>query len=219
MDYTNYARWLPVYVRDMVKLPETHPDIYAEFMKENFVIQKSAHKFSLIAKDQSHEQSNKYFQEHGEAAGLYENSDVLTIFMLAGPDCSRCIQEFEGVLDSSLQSTAYDEEANFLQVKYRKDVLSFVDYVNQLGNPFLVTGQQLVALNTQEVVEQEVATSLCKIPELDLAKHADYVLQTLEKCTLPVSETIARNKILTFTNRPDSQNGKNPVVYINMIWL
>ena len=77
-----------------------------------------------------------------------------------------------------------------------------------MGNPFLATGQQLLALNTQEVVEQEVATSLCKIRELGQAKHADYVLQRLEKCTLPVSETILRNKILTFANRPDSQKGR-----------
>ena len=116
-------------------------------------------------------------------------------------------------MNSSSQSTSHHEEVNFLQVKYRKDVLSFVDCVNQLSNPFLATGQQLVALDTQKVIEQEVATLLCKIRELGQAKHADYILQRLEKCTLPVSQTIARNKILTFANRPDSKKGKKPVVY------
>lgn len=28
MDHTNYARWLPVHVRDMVMLADTHPDVY-----------------------------------------------------------------------------------------------------------------------------------------------------------------------------------------------
>ena len=128
--------------------------------------------------------------------------------MLVGPDFSRCVQEFEAVLDSSSQSTAHYEEANFSQVKYRKDVVSYVDRVNQLGNPFLATGQQLVAWDTQKVVEQEIATSLSKIRELGQAKHADYILQILEKCTLTVSETIGRNKILTFANRPDSKKGR-----------
>ena len=32
MDHTNYARWLPV-------LSEKHPDVYAEFLKGNFVVQ------------------------------------------------------------------------------------------------------------------------------------------------------------------------------------
>ena len=73
LDHTNYARWLPVHVRDMVELPENHPEVYAEFMKGNFVVQKSAKKFSLIAKDQAHEQSNKSLQAHGGAVGFYEN--------------------------------------------------------------------------------------------------------------------------------------------------
>ena len=141
MDHTNYARWLPVHVRDMVQLSEKHPYIHAEFLKGNFVIQKSPHKFSLIGKDQSHEQSNKSLQAHGGAAGLYENPEALTLFMLAGPDCSRCVEEFEAVLDIARSSTAHHEEAHSLQVKYRKDVLSFVEIVEQLGNPFATTGQ------------------------------------------------------------------------------
>ena len=51
LDHTNYARWLLVHVRDMVQLPFKHPELYIEFLKGNFVVQKSAHKFCLIGKD------------------------------------------------------------------------------------------------------------------------------------------------------------------------
>jgi hypothetical protein len=54
----------------MVELPENHPEVYAEFIKGNFVAQKSGKKFSLIAKDQAHEHSNKSLQAHGGAVGL-----------------------------------------------------------------------------------------------------------------------------------------------------
>ena len=50
------------------------------FLKGNFVVQRSAHKFSQISKDQSHEQSNKNLQAHGGAVGLYENPEVLTVY-------------------------------------------------------------------------------------------------------------------------------------------
>ena len=136
MDHTNYARWLPVHVRDMFQLSETHPDIHAEFLKGNFVVQKSQHKFSLIGKDQSHEQSNKSLQSHGGGVVLYENPEALTLFMLAGPDCSRCVEEFEVVLDTPMSSTAHYEEAHSLHVRYRMDVLSFVETVEQFGNQF-----------------------------------------------------------------------------------
>ena len=36
IDQTNYARWLPVHVQDMVQLSDKHPDAYAEFLRGNF---------------------------------------------------------------------------------------------------------------------------------------------------------------------------------------
>ena len=95
-----------------------------EFMKGNFVVQKSARKFSLMAKDQTHEQSNKSLQTHGGAVGLYEKPEALTLFMLAGPDCTRVIEEFEAINDPPLSSTAHHEEGQSLQLKFRKDVIS-----------------------------------------------------------------------------------------------
>ena len=82
LDHTNYARWLPVRVRDMVEIAEKHPQVHAEFMKGNVVVQKSARKFSLMAKDQAHEQSNKSLQVHGGAVGLYENPEALYLCWL-----------------------------------------------------------------------------------------------------------------------------------------
>ena len=135
MDHTKYARWLSVHVRDMFQLSETHPDIHAKFLKGNFVVQKSQHKFSLIDKDQSHEQSNKCLQSHAGAVVFYEIPETLTLFMLAGPGCSRCVEEFEVVLDTPRSSTVHHEEAHSLHVRYRKDILSFVETVEQFGNP------------------------------------------------------------------------------------
>ena len=50
LDHTIYARWLPVHVRDMVQLAKQNPEVHAEFMKGNFVVQKFRRKFSLMAK-------------------------------------------------------------------------------------------------------------------------------------------------------------------------
>ena len=69
------------------QLAQQNPEVHAEFMKGNFVVQKSRRKFSLMAKDQAHEQSNKILQTKGGAAGLYEYNETPMLFMLAGPDC------------------------------------------------------------------------------------------------------------------------------------
>ena len=90
-------------------------------------MQKSPHKFSLIGKDQSHEQSNKSLQSHGGAVVLYEIPETLTLFMLAGPDCSRCVDTARSSLFITKKPTVYT-------LGNRKDVLSFVETVEQFGN-------------------------------------------------------------------------------------
>ena len=41
LDHSNYARWLPIHVRDMVELNVKHPAVYDEYVKGNFTVQKS----------------------------------------------------------------------------------------------------------------------------------------------------------------------------------
>ena len=69
-------------------LHRQNPEVHAEFMKGNVVVQKPRRKFSLMAKDQAHQQSNKILQTKGGAAGLYENHEALMLFVLAGASLS-----------------------------------------------------------------------------------------------------------------------------------
>ena len=50
-DRLMYARFTPVFLRDMACLPELHPNVHAAFMKGLFVVQRSKTKFSLIGLD------------------------------------------------------------------------------------------------------------------------------------------------------------------------
>ncbi|KAK6196169.1 hypothetical protein SNE40_001446 [Patella caerulea] len=51
----NYARWIPIHIRDMMSLEQQHPDVAKEFHNGNFVIHKSRREFSAMAIDQTHE--------------------------------------------------------------------------------------------------------------------------------------------------------------------
>ena len=48
LDLTNYSRWLPVHIRDLLMLKEKHPSVFAEFVRGKFVVQKTQHFFLLI---------------------------------------------------------------------------------------------------------------------------------------------------------------------------
>ena len=76
-----------------------------------------------MAKNQAHEQCNKSLQMHGGAVGLYEDPEALSLFMLAGPDCTRIVEELDGINELQSPSTAHHEEEYSLQVKFHKDVI------------------------------------------------------------------------------------------------
>ena len=44
----NYARWLPVHLKDMMSLEQQHPEAAREFHKGKFVVHKSRREFSAI---------------------------------------------------------------------------------------------------------------------------------------------------------------------------
>jgi len=58
-----------------------------------------------------------------------------------------------------------------------------------------------VALHTQEVVEEEVVTSLTQLQDLGKDLHAKFVSHTTEQATLPITNTLKHQKVLTFANR------------------
>ena len=124
----------------------------------------------------------------------------LFLYMLAGPDCVRMIEEFERVNKLPLESTGHHEEAHSLHCRFLNDVQSFTEVVNGMGNPFLATGHELITLDTCALMDDAVAVSLAKIHEVGQALHKECVNTQLEKVTVPLSDTIKRNNMFTFAN-------------------
>ena len=40
LDYTNYARWLPLFIRSLETLPQQHSNVYEQFLKGLFTSRK-----------------------------------------------------------------------------------------------------------------------------------------------------------------------------------
>ena len=71
LDHVNYARWIPIHLRDTRSLP---PSIKKEFEEEHhWVLSKTNNRFSAIPIDQANEQENKDVKSVGGAVGLTEN--------------------------------------------------------------------------------------------------------------------------------------------------
>ncbi|KAG1680072.1 Tyrosine kinase receptor Cad96Ca [Nymphon striatum] len=94
MDHMNYARWIPVHLKDMSELPERHPEVARKFREGSFTVQKTK-KISSIAIDQAHEQNNACIKGDGGAVGLTDNPAALRRWMIAGPEVARVIEEVQ----------------------------------------------------------------------------------------------------------------------------
>ncbi|VDI69861.1 Hypothetical predicted protein [Mytilus galloprovincialis] len=101
LDHPNYARWLPIHLRDMMVLPDVAPTVAKEFDDGRFVVRKSHKRFSSIAIDQAHEQNNKLVKGDGGAIGLTENMTQLQRWMVSGPEIARVINEFESAQETN----------------------------------------------------------------------------------------------------------------------
>ncbi len=55
LDHPNYARWIPIHIRDMKSLPEAVKEDFRKF----WVLSKTCNKFSCMPIDQAHEQNNE----------------------------------------------------------------------------------------------------------------------------------------------------------------
>ena len=130
LDRTNYSQWLPVHVRDMVKLPNKHPHVYKEFWKGGkFTGQKRTNTFSSIPLDQAHEQNNKLIKGDGRIIEIPENPGVLLRWMVAGPELARMVKEFETTIeeDNTNQTyTTHHEQSRACQVRFISHVQSLV---------------------------------------------------------------------------------------------
>ena len=91
MDHTNYARWLPVHVRDMASLGERHPCVLQEFLNGRFTVRKTKNPFSAMAIDQAHEQNNAHVKGEGGAIGLTQNPELLQQWVVAGTEVARLV--------------------------------------------------------------------------------------------------------------------------------
>ena len=78
LDHTNYARWVPVHIRDMKSLPRA----VTEGLQKYWTVFKTKKPFSCIPIDQVPQQNNAIVKGSGGAGGLTENPTAFQRWMV-----------------------------------------------------------------------------------------------------------------------------------------
>ena len=198
MDHTNYARWLAVHYWDMQVLSSKHPDVYKHFSDGAFVVHKTNRAFSSIALDHAHEQVNALVKGQGGAVGLTENPAALRRWMVAGPELSRNVEEFEG---SSTVSEERDhlEQKPGVQSTFLKDVVNTVSCFEELGNPFTEESENLMAIHTKDIMDDSVVATVKNAHKIVEEQFCLFVKERFIDRSKPVTEPLKKNNLPTFS--------------------
>ena len=214
----NYARWILVFVRNMMCLPITHPDVHTAFTQGLFVVQRSKKKFATMALDQSQEHSVKYLKDGGGTKGLQQ--DEKEVIEISKPEVLRYLDEFQSNIRSNEnESTEHPDSSISEQKKFIKHLNSMLQVVEdgKIANPFDTNEEELITLDTREIMDPEIVNCLKKIEVFGKSLRDEAVTERIELATKPVSDIIPRPCLYTFTNRPpaDLSKGHNKISTAN----
>lgn len=193
LDHPNYARWVPVHIQDMENLP---PSTLKEFVEHgHWVVSKTANKFSGMPLDQAHKQNNDLVKGSGGAVGLTENPSALRKWVLAGPEQARMLTEFEDSSRVSSAKHAHHEEGLSTQECFKQQTLSLTKVFREMGNPFLTDTEELLTLDSHDVLNDSVIHTVRTIEDLGEHQYNDYCKSVLTDCERSIHDPIQKNSL------------------------
>lgn len=199
----NYARWLSIHYRDMMTLEKKHPEVAQEFQNGKFIVHKTSRQFSGMAIDQAHEQANAVVKGDGGAIGLTENAQALRRWMIAGPEVSQFVAQYETACGAKMgiELTRHHGETQRAQNAFLEKVEKFSKSMQDMGNPFQEDNQDLRTLDTNDIAHHTAA----ELVSAHLEKGKGYFKEFIKGFELEEStfyDPIKKNRVDFFRQVP-----------------
>ncbi len=207
----NYARWLPIHLRDMMSIEQKHPDVAREFFNGHFVVHKSPRQFSALAIDQAHEQNNAIIKGDGGAIGLTEDPSALRRWMVAGPEVSRLVAAYEAASstkDATITSSHHEQKLGTQKLFFEK-VEGLSKVLQEMGNPFQEETCDLLTLDTKDFADPSSAKAVTSHHEKGKQQYQAFMegMQNDTECTF--YKPIKKNKVAYFRQEHVASSSKD----------
>ena len=116
--------------------------------------------------------------------------------MIAGPEVVRIIQEFEetSAKEVSEEKRRHHEQTPCIQTVFKKDVLSLVSAIEEMGNPFQEDSTDLLVLDSKEIMDETVVKAVREVVSIGQDQYKAFVKERFQERTKPITEAIKKNK-------------------------
>ena len=124
--------------------------------------------------------------------------------MVSGPEIARVISEFESSILAQTSRNKNDNlkhhgETPSIQSAFRKDVKALVTTMEERGNPFLEESEDLVVLDSKEILPQDAVTRFRKAEATGKKQYNTFVDERLKQQKKSIFDPIERNKLTVFS--------------------
>ena len=120
--------------------------------------------------------------------------------MVAGPEIARMVSEFETKPEAG--EHLHHEQRQGVQETFLKEVKSLVPVIENMGNPFLENSEDLIVLDTRDIVGASVGETVRNAETLGKEQYEVFVDERLIQGKIPITEVISKNKLALFSRPP-----------------
>ncbi|KAL9978623.1 hypothetical protein ACROYT_G016160 [Oculina patagonica] len=187
-DRKNYARMIPLCLAETSMLPESDPEIYEEFRKGNWAVNKNPDvPFCALGADHALEQINRSMKVSGGLVGITLNPNARTKFFLIAPELAHLAEDAkemagttpakEGTRHHTLSASVISREEknveqlittmeDFAKSLYRAEQRSLQPCDKDWKNQSLVADEEKKAPDMEDHGEEIKVSSAGQIVEL-----------------------------------------------------
>ena len=195
-------------------MEQKHPQLAVEFHNGKFVVHKSSRQFSAMAIDQAHEQANAVIKGDGGAIGVTEDPSALRRWMVAGPEVSHLVAQYEAASESkdATEHNSHHEQTERAQTLFFERVDKLSSVMKEMGNPFQEESMDLLTLDTKDIADRSAADMVGTHHERGKTRLEDFMkgLESEDECTFYAP--IKKNKTNFFRQEPVPSNPKQKVL-------
>ena len=98
-------------------------------------------------------------------------------------------------------SSKHHEQKPSIQAAFANDFVNLVSSIEELGNPFNESGEDLTALHTKEIMKEETVNTVRKAREVGEQQFETFLKERLKSKAKPLTDPIKKNNFPTFNNR------------------
>jgi hypothetical protein len=196
---------IPLYLAQMKNVEMQHPELWEEFQKGNWVVNRNAIPFCAIGADHALEHVNRAMKVTGGIIGITLNENARARFFLASPQLSTICEDAMQIMGNKetindpLTQPKHHQNTVPARQRLHRNVYSLVNIIQNIGDPFQHYSEDVINLVTKEVMSQQVKHDILQLSEIGEELFKKFRQERISSNELLLWAPLKRRKLQTWS--------------------